>query len=74
MVSKKLFTINIIVVLLLIAVYTLRGYLIMYPMKPDFWMVVSESSPQYLFIALVLFVLIAWLISQKETEKVGKKR
>ena len=35
----------------------------MYPIKPDFWTVVSESSPQYLLIALALFALIAWLIS-----------
>lgn len=63
MVSRKLLIITVIVVLLLITAHILGGYLIMYPIKPDFWTVVSESSPQYLLIALALFALIAWLIS-----------
>lgn len=63
MVSRKLLIITVVVVLLLITAHTLGGYLIMYPIKPDFWTVVSESRPQYLLIALALFVLIAWLIS-----------
>jgi len=63
MVSRKLLIITVVVVLLLITAHTLGGYLIMYPIKPDFWTVVSESRPQYLLIALALFVLTAWLIS-----------
>lgn len=70
MISKKLLTINIIVVLLLIAAHTLGGYLIMYPMKPDFWTVVSESSPHYLLLALALFAVIAWLISHLKIQNV----
>jgi len=70
MVSRKLLTINIVVVLLLITAHTLGGYLIMYPVKPDFWTVVSESRPQYLLIALALFALIAWLISHLRIKNV----
>lgn len=73
MVSRKLLTINIVVVLLLIAVHTLGGYLIMYPIKPDFWTVVSESSPQYLLIALAIFALIAWLISHLRIKNINPK-
>jgi|GEM_PF-430896 len=71
MVSKKLLTINIVVVLLLISAHTLGGYLIMYPMKPDIWTVVSESSPQYLLIALALFAVIAWLISHLKIKNIN---
>lgn len=71
--SGKLLTINIIVVLLLIAAHTLGGYLIMYPMKPDFWTVVSESSPQYLLIALALFAVIAWLISHLKIKNINSE-
>lgn len=73
MVSKKLLTINIVVVLLLISAHTLGGYLIMYPMKPDIWTVVSESSPQYLLIALALFAVIAWLISHLRIKNLNPK-
>ncbi|WP_312902267.1 FEKKY domain-containing protein [Chryseobacterium taichungense] len=73
MISKKLLTINIFIVLLLIIAHTLGGYLIMYPMKPDFWTVVSESGPQYLLIALGLFVVIAWLISHLRIKSLNPK-
>ncbi|NML59215.1 FEKKY domain-containing protein [Chryseobacterium cheonjiense] len=73
MVSKKLIIISVVVVLLLITAHTLGGYLIMYPVKPDFWTVVSESSPQYLLIALALFTLIAWLISHLRIKNVKVK-
>lgn len=45
----------------------------MYPMKPDFWTVVSESGPQYLLIALGLFVVIAWLISHLRIKNLNPK-
>jgi len=73
MVSRKLFKINIVVVLLLIAAQTLGGYLIMYPIKPDFWTVVSKSRPQYLLIALAIFALIAWLISHLRIKYLNPK-
>lgn len=59
MVSRKLLTINIVVVLLLIAVHTLGGYLLIYPGKSDVRTIISESRPQYLLIALAIFALIA---------------
>jgi len=70
MVSRKLLTINIVVVLLLIAVHTLGGYLLIYPGKSDVRTIISESRPQYLLIALALFALIAWLISHLKIKNV----
>lgn len=63
MISKKLLTINIVVLFLLIVSHILGNYLILYPIKFDFRKVVSESKPLYLLVALALFALIAWLIS-----------
>lgn len=67
--------VNITVVLLLIIAHTLGGYLINYPIKSDFWTVVSESKPQYLLVALVLFFVIAWLLSHLKINnlKAGNK-
>ncbi|MEC3875496.1 FEKKY domain-containing protein [Chryseobacterium salviniae] len=73
MVSKKLLIITIVIVLLLIAVHTLGGYLIIYPMKPDVWTVASESRPQYILIALALFALIAWLVSHLRIKNINPK-
>ena len=71
MVSRKLLTINIVVVLLLIAVHTLGGYLLIYPGKSDVRTIISESSPQYLLIALAIFALIAWLISHLRIKNIN---
>ncbi len=66
--------VNITVVLLLIIAHTLGGYLINYPIKSDFWTVVSESKPQYLLVALVLFFVIAWLLSHLKINTFSRRR
>ncbi|MEA1851159.1 hypothetical protein U9K52_19775 [Chryseobacterium sp. MHB01] len=73
MVSRKLLTINIVVVLLFIAVHTLGGYLLIYPGKSDVRTIILESRPQYLLIALAIFALIAWLISHLRIKNLNPK-
>lgn len=73
MISKKLRTINIVVLFLLIVSHILGNYLILYPMKFDFRTVVSESKPLYLLVALALFALIAWLISHLKIKNLKPK-
>lgn len=73
MISKKLLRIAIAVLFLLIVVHTLGNYLILYPMKFDFWTVISESQPQYLLFIIAFFVLISWLISHVRIKNLSPK-
>lgn len=73
MISKKLLRIAIAVLSLLIVVHTLGNYLILYPMKFDFWTVISESQPQYLLFIIAFFVLISWLISHLRIKNLSPK-
>ncbi|GAA5098591.1 hypothetical protein GCM10023210_34930 [Chryseobacterium ginsengisoli] len=73
MISRKLLTINIIVLTLLIVAHTLGNYLIIYPMRFDFWEVVEGSKPQYLLFALAFFALVSWLISHLKIKDFSSK-
>lgn len=73
MISKKLLTINLVVLILLIVAHTLGNYLILYPMRFDFWEVVKESKPQYLLFALAFFALISWLVSNLRIKNISPK-
>ncbi|HAO08731.1 MAG TPA: hypothetical protein DCQ50_17530 [Chryseobacterium sp.] len=73
MISKKLLRISLAVLFLLIVVHTLGNYLILYPMKFDFWTVISESQPQYLLFIIAFFVLISWLISHLRIKNLSPK-
>lgn len=73
MISKKLLRIAIAVLFLLIGVHTLGNYLILYPIKFDFWTVISESQPHYLLFILAFFVLISWLISHIRIKNLSPK-
>lgn len=73
MISKKLLRIAIAVLFLLTVVHTLGNYLILYPMKFDFWTVISESQPHYLLFIIVFFILISWLISNLRIKNLSPK-
>lgn len=73
MISKKLLFVTGIVLFLLIVVHTLGSYLILYPMRFDFWEVVEGSKSQYLLVALAFFVLISWLISHIKIKNLNPK-
>lgn len=73
MISKKLLRIAIAVLFLLIVVHTLGNYLILYPIKFDFWTVISESQPHYLLFILAFFVLISWLIRHVRIKNLSPK-
>ncbi|MCQ4140101.1 hypothetical protein [Chryseobacterium sp. EO14] len=73
MISKKLLRIAVAVLFLLIVVHTLGNYLILYPMKFDFWTVISESRPHYLLFIIAFFILISWLISHVRIKNLSPK-
>lgn len=73
MISKKLLRIAIAALFLLIVVHTLGSYLILYPMRFDFWTVISESQLYYLLFILAFFVLISWLISHLRIKNLSPK-
>ncbi len=73
MISKKLFFVTGVVLFLLIATHTLGNYLILYPIRFDFWEVLEGSKPQYLLVALAFFALVSWLMSNLKIKNINPK-
>ncbi|MCT2561099.1 FEKKY domain-containing protein [Chryseobacterium herbae] len=70
---KKLFMINIAVILLVTVVYIFGYYFINYPMKFDVWEMLKECKLQYLPAVFIVTALASYLVSSLDFKKLNFK-
>lgn len=73
MISKKLLTLNIIVLICVFCAYMLGTAFINYPWIMDFWSYIRLSDAIYLFIVLAFLALVSWMISTLKIKNLTAK-
>lgn len=73
MISKKLLTLNIIVLICVFCAYMLETAFINYPWIMDFWSYIRLSDAIYLFIVLAFLALVSWMISTLKIKNLTAK-
>jgi hypothetical protein len=73
MISKKLLSVNIIVLILIFGIY-IFGFGILNPsVKVDFWYYLQECQLHYLLLSLAIIALVSWMISTLKIKNFNAK-